>query len=86
MTDQETLGFDPDRYLDIAPVRAVKQQALLRHKSQDPDEIWTVHDRMHRRRGTECGLTFAEAYTLVEAKEGCPLLPVPFRKWGTPKS
>jgi hypothetical protein len=33
---------------------------------------------MHRRRGAECGVAFAEAYCLVEAKEGCPLLPVSF--------
>jgi hypothetical protein len=33
---------------------------------------------MHRRRGAECGVEFAEAYSLVEAKEGCPLLPVKF--------
>jgi LmbE family N-acetylglucosaminyl deacetylase len=82
MTDQQTLGFDPDLYLDIAPVREVKREALQRHKSQDPDAIWAVHERMHRRRGTECGLTFAEAYKLVEAKEGCPRLPVPFRQRG----
>jgi LmbE family N-acetylglucosaminyl deacetylase len=80
MTDQQTLGFDPDRYLDIAPVREIKRQALLRHKSQDPSQIWAVHDRMHQRRGTESGLTFAEAYTLLEAKEGSPLLPVAFKK------
>ena len=33
---------------------------------------------MHRRRGAECGVEFAEAYSLVEAKAGCPLLPVTF--------
>jgi hypothetical protein len=49
-------------------------------KSQDPDEIWAVYERMHRRRGAECGLASAEAYQLVEAKEGCPRLPVEFRK------
>jgi LmbE family N-acetylglucosaminyl deacetylase len=76
MTDQQTLAFSPDLYVDINPVRELKRQALLRHKSQDPDEIWAVHERMHRRRGAECGLLDAEAYKLVEAKEGCPLLPV----------
>jgi hypothetical protein len=35
---------------------------------------------MHRRRGAECGTEFAEAYSLVEAKQGCPLLPVEFRR------
>jgi N-acetylglucosamine malate deacetylase 1 len=80
MTDQQTLGFSPDLYLDIAPVRELKRQALMQHQSQGPDEIWAVHERMHRRRGTESGLAYAEAYKLVEAKAGCALLPVEFRK------
>jgi hypothetical protein len=51
----------------------------MEHKSQEPEAIWAAHERMHRRRGAECGVEFAEAYRLVEAKGGCPLLPVPFR-------
>ena len=47
---------------------------------EDPEAIWAVHEAMHRRRGVECGAQFAEAYSLVEAKAGCPLLPVPFRE------
>jgi hypothetical protein len=80
MTDQQTIAFAPDLYLDIAPVREVKKRSLDEHKSQEPDEIWQVHERMHRRRGAECGVEFAEAYKLVEAKHGCPLLPLPFRQ------
>jgi LmbE family N-acetylglucosaminyl deacetylase len=79
MTDQQTIAFRPELYLDIAPVREVKRQSLDKHQSQNPAEIWTAHERMHRRRGAECGVEFAEAYSLVEAKEGCPLLPVSFR-------
>jgi LmbE family N-acetylglucosaminyl deacetylase len=78
MTGKQTIAFDPDLYLDIAPVRAVKKRALDEHKSQDPAQIWEAHERMHRRRGAECGVQFAEAYSLVEAKDGCALLPVPF--------
>jgi hypothetical protein len=33
---------------------------------------------MHRDRGVQCGVPYAEAYTLVEAKPDCPLLPVQF--------
>jgi N-acetylglucosamine malate deacetylase 1 len=79
MTDQQSIAFKPELYLDINPVRDIKRHSLEEHKSQDPAEIWTVHDRMHRRRGAECGTQFAEAYSLVEAKQGCPLLPVRFR-------
>jgi LmbE family N-acetylglucosaminyl deacetylase len=78
MTDQQTLAFEPDLFLNINPVRELKRQALLEHKSQEPQAIWQAHERMHRRRGAECGAEFAEAYRLVEAKEGCPRLPVTF--------
>jgi N-acetylglucosamine malate deacetylase 1 len=78
MTDQQTIGFEPDLFLDIAPVRDVKERSLDEHKSQGPEEIWQVHERMHRRRGAQCGVEYAEAFKLVEAKEGCPLLPISF--------
>ena len=78
MTDQQTLAFRPELYLDIGLVREVKKQSLDQHKSQEPAEIWRAHERMHRRRGAECGVESAEAYSLVEAKAGCPLLPVTF--------
>jgi LmbE family N-acetylglucosaminyl deacetylase len=80
MTDQQTLAFRPELFLDIAPVRELKRQSLEKHQSQKPGDIWTAHERMHRRRGTECGVEFAEAYSLLEAKEGCSLLPVRFLK------
>jgi LmbE family N-acetylglucosaminyl deacetylase len=78
MTDQQTIAFAPDLFLDIAPVRDMKRRSLGAHKSQNPDEIWQVHERMHKRRGKECGVDYAEAYKLVEAKEGCPTLPLSF--------
>jgi N-acetylglucosamine malate deacetylase 1 len=80
MTDQQTIGFAPDLFLDIAPVRDLKKRSLDAHKSQGPDNIWRSHERMHRRRGAECGVESAEAYKLLEAKKDCPLLPVPFRE------
>jgi LmbE family N-acetylglucosaminyl deacetylase len=76
MTDQQTIAFHPELYLDISAVRETKRQALEKHKSQEPAAIWMAHEAMHRRRGAESGTEFAEAYSLVEAKPGCPLLPV----------
>jgi LmbE family N-acetylglucosaminyl deacetylase len=78
-TDQQTIAFRPELYLDIQPVREIKRRSLDEHKSQDPAKIWAFHERMHRRRGSECGAEFAEAYSLVEAKLGCALLPIAFR-------
>jgi neutral ceramidase len=78
MTDQQTKGFRPELYLDIETVREIKQRACFRHESQKPDSFWVVHEAMHRRRGEECGVKSAEAYFLVEARNGRPLLPVSF--------
>jgi LmbE family N-acetylglucosaminyl deacetylase len=78
MTGQQTVAFEPDLYLDIGPVREVKKRALDEHKSQGPEDIWKAHEAMHRRRGAECGVEYAESYKLAEAKQGCPILPVTF--------
>jgi N-acetylglucosamine malate deacetylase 1 len=84
MTDQQTIAFRPDLYLDIGSVRETKRRALDTHKSQEPDAIWKDHERMHLRRGAECGVKYAEAYALVEPKEGCSLMPVTFLKANGP--
>jgi S-formylglutathione hydrolase FrmB len=84
MTDQQTIAFRPELYLDLTPVREVKRRALMEHKSQEPEDIWKAHEAMHRRRGAECGVGSAEAYSLVEAKPGCALLPVTFLKRSAP--
>jgi hypothetical protein len=75
MTDQQSIAFAPELYLDIAQFREIKKLSLDKHKSQDPEEIWRVHGRMHRGRGAECGVQYAEAYKLVEAKDGMPAAP-----------
>jgi LmbE family N-acetylglucosaminyl deacetylase len=78
MTDQQTKGFRPELYLDIATVREVKKKACFRHESQQPEGFWAVHEKMQRRRGEECGVKYAEAYFLVEAGKDRALLPVTF--------
>jgi len=78
MTDQQTQKFQPDLYLDIDDVHAIKRRALDCHQSQKPDAIWEVHEAMHKRRGEECGVKRAEAYLLGGAKKGRPTLPVTF--------
>lgn len=78
MADQQTQVFHPHLYLDIESVRSVKKQACESHQSQHPEQFWPVHEEMHRRRGLECGVRYAEAYRLVEAKPGSFHLPVRF--------
>lgn len=75
--NHQTLAYQPNRYLNIGPVRDKKYQALMRHTSQKPETIWADHhDPAQKRRGRECGVEHAEAFLLVEEKAGCPLLPV----------
>jgi LmbE family N-acetylglucosaminyl deacetylase len=78
MTGQQSLNFRPDLYLDISSVRDLKRRALDSHRSQNPDAIWQVHENMHRRRGAECGVERAEAFTRAESKAERPALPVSF--------
>lgn len=74
----QTLCFRPELYLDVTKFRDCKKRAIDCLKSQEPEALWKVHDRMHVERGKECGVKYAEAFVLTEAKPGCPLLPVPF--------
>jgi N-acetylglucosamine malate deacetylase 1 len=78
MTDQQSLGFRPELYLDIGSMRALKQRALDSHKSQNPEDIWKVHDAMHRRRGAEAGVEYAEAFVRTESARERPKLPLTF--------
>jgi LmbE family N-acetylglucosaminyl deacetylase len=77
MTDRQSLGFRPDLYLDVESVRGLKRRSLDCHKSQNPDSIWEAHEAMHRRRGTEAGVPFAEAYLRAESARERPTLPLP---------
>ena len=82
---RQTLGFRPELYLDVAPVLSAKKEGLECHaeslraiSSPKPGEAWRLTEELLRRRGAECGVDRAEAFSLVEAKEGCPLLPASF--------
>ena len=80
MTDQQTLGFRPDLYLEVGDVHDLKKEACFCHKSQTPEGFWAVHEDMQRRRGEECGVRSAEAYLLAALLPGRPLLPISFLK------
>ena len=78
VTGVQSLNFTPNLYLDIEPMLSVKERAVFCHKSQSPapPNFWKNHEQMHLDRGAECGRRYAEALFLVEAKPGCPLLPL----------
>ena len=77
-TGAESLAYQPQLYFDIGPVRDLKKQVIDIYKSQGPAKIWRYNNAMQHNRGAECGVKDAEAYFLVEAKPGSPLLPVKF--------
>jgi LmbE family N-acetylglucosaminyl deacetylase len=78
MTNRQSLGFRPDLYLDIASVRDLKRRALDCHQSQKPGDIWEAHDTMHRRRGAEAGIPFAESFIRADGTRERPKLLLPF--------
>jgi len=73
---RQTIGFRPNVYIDVTTVRDTKKIAIECLTSQTPENLWATHDNMQVERGKECGVKYAEAFVLIEAKPGCPLLPV----------
>ena len=89
---RQTHGFRPGLYLDVDSVLAAKKSGLEGHEgslraisSPTPGESWRLTEELLRRRGAECGVAVAEAFILVEAKPGCPLLPVRFASPSPPR-
>ena len=78
MTDQQSLNFRPELYLDFAAVRDLKRRALDCHQSQQPAAIWEAHEAMHRRRGAEAGVKYAEAYIRADGSKNGHKLPLEF--------
>jgi LmbE family N-acetylglucosaminyl deacetylase len=78
MGGQQTQNYAPDLYLDIGSVVARKKEACFAYPTHPPERPWGVHDAMQKRRGAECGVGDAEAYTLLGPKKGAALLPVTF--------
>lgn len=77
MNERQSMAFTPTQYIDIGEVRELKRRAVLCHTSQEPETIWREHDRMHKRRGEECGVEFAEGYCIPCPQRELPVLPVP---------
>nr|HPO17408.1 PIG-L family deacetylase [Candidatus Hydrogenedentota bacterium] len=77
MAFEQTIGFRPDLYLDIAAVHDIKKQAVFCHQSQSPETLWCAHEAMHRMRGAECGVECAEAFFAPDPRKHNAFLPVP---------
>jgi LmbE family N-acetylglucosaminyl deacetylase len=62
-TGSQSLGFTPNRYVDITPVLDKKKAALFAHRSQDGEGIWREHHQVIAEfRGREAGVKAAEGF------------------------
>ena len=77
MSGVQTQSFRPTRLVDITATEARKRQACFAHASQDPNEFYSVHGLMNRFRGSELGVTYAEAFVRhdQDRPESLPMIP-----------
>ena len=64
-TGIQTIDFQPNRYVDISEVIAQKREAILAHRSQNPEVQVQMHDKMSTYRGLEMGCKDAEAFHIL---------------------
>ena len=62
MSGIQTQTFRPGRLVDITATEARKREACYAHASQNPNEFYGVHELMNKFRGSELGVTYAEAF------------------------
>jgi len=59
---EDTLMFNPTRYVDISAVEPKKRAACYAHASQTPDRYYALQSQVAKFRGVESGYAQAEAY------------------------
>lgn len=77
MSGIQSQTFPFTRLVDITATEARKRQACYAHASQDPKEFYSVHELMNRFRGSELGVTYAEAFVRhsQDRPESLPMVP-----------
>ena len=55
-------NFAPSHYVDITATETLKKLATYAHASQNPEQLYKLHDLMNRFRGSEYRCEFAEAF------------------------
>jgi LmbE family N-acetylglucosaminyl deacetylase len=72
----QTLGFHPTDYVDITSVQAKKRAAVVAHKSQDGERLYSeYHAAMEDFRGREAGCIAAEGFVHLARVNGAAGLP-----------
>ena len=59
------VNFKPDYYVDITPFFVKKENAILKHKSQNPERFFKATKLLNRFRAAQCNIpenNYAEAY------------------------
>jgi LmbE family N-acetylglucosaminyl deacetylase len=75
-TGSESQGFNPNTYVDVTSVLEKKKAALLSHRSQNGDRIWTKHhEPIAVWRGREAGVPMAEAFVRLNREGRAKALP-----------
>jgi LmbE family N-acetylglucosaminyl deacetylase len=75
-TGSQSLGFTPNRYIDVTPVLEQKKAALFAHRSQDGEGIWREHHKIIAEfRGREAGVKMAEAFFQLDRETAHSPLP-----------
>lgn len=62
LSGDQTQHFHPTHYVDITSVQKRKRESCFAHKSQGPEHFYERHELMHKFRGREAGVQYAEAY------------------------
>lgn len=64
-TGIQTIAFQPNRYVNISEFIVQKREAILTHKSQNPQTQVEIHEKMSHYRGLEMGCEHAEAFHVL---------------------
>ena len=62
------INFLPDYYVDITDYYELKKEAILKHKTQNPDRFVDLFELMNSYRAAQCNApkgTYAEAYSFI---------------------
>ena len=73
LTGEQTQNFAPTHHVDVSDVEEHKWAACRAHASQDPQDMFDRHGRMHVFRGLQFGCRAAEAFVVQHGASGLNL-------------
>ena len=64
------VNSNPNYYVDITDYYELKKEAILKHKTQNPDRFVDLFELMNSYRAAQCNApkgTYAEAYSFISS-------------------